>query len=609
MTKFTPALSRLMLLLSQMIDLFKPQNVARNLRQRDKLIGSILALLTGIGVAYAAIGFRTLIYLSQEVLLGNHNENILSHVDNLPAWKIILSTVTGGLVVSFIYRYLMRSAQPGSIADVMAANAVHHTVIPTRKGLFSALASAIALGSGSAAGREGPVVHLGATVSSWVAQRLHLSPNMSRTLLGCGVAAAVSASFNAPIAGVFFALEVILGHYALSAFAPIVIASVSAAIVARIHIGNFPGFIIPDYYITTFWEFPAFILLGLISALAAIIFIKSLFFTEEFARKLSLPEWALPPFGGLAIGLLALISPYILGHGYGTTDGALKEIFSIQTLLLLIVLKVAASAIALAFRYGAGIFSPSLFLGAMVGGAFGFVAAAAAAQFGGVEFSYGLYAIVGMGAVSSAVLGAPISTILIIFELTGDYQITIALMVSVVISNLVTQHYLRATSVFHMQLKRIGLDLEGGRARHVMRSTHVHSLMQNDYAIASDMASIKDVQHVLLTKDHDHIYIIDEGCNLKGSVTLAELRKCPENTEENKEESPDAPLTAADICRPVTATLTPSDNLEDAFQKFDQSGEEALPVVTDDEQAEIVGILYHKQVLKAYNQALLSEKE
>lgn len=587
-----------MIPLRKILDPFRLEN----LRHRDKILGSILAVLAGVGVAYAAIAFRQLIHIVQGWILGSSDENILEYVSTLHPGQILLSTISGGLIISFIYRFLMKSNRADSIAEVMAANAVNHTVIPTKNGLLSAVASAIALGTGSAAGREGPVVHLGATVSSWISQKLQLSPNMSRTVLGCGVAAAVSASFNAPIAGVFFALEVILGHYALSAFAPIVIASVSAAVVSRIHLGDYPAFIIPDYHITTFWEFPAFMMLGVVSAVAAIIFIKSLFFTESIAAKIPVPEWSRPVLGGLAIGLLALISPYILGHGYGTTDGALKELFSFKLLLLLIVLKIAASSIALAFRYGTGIFSPSLFLGAMVGGAFGFVASWVAALTGDFTFSYGLYAIVGMGAVASAVLGAPISTILIIFELTGDYQITIVLMVSVVISNLITQHFLKSTSVFHMQLKQGGLDLEGGRARHVMRSTLVRSLMTDKYATASTIATIEQLREMLLTQSHDHIYILDESCKISGVVTVAVLRQANANREDNNPK-------AGDFCRSVPIILTPSDSLEDAFQKFDLSGEETLPVVTDDSQAEIIGILRQKYVLQAYNKALLDEKE
>ena len=183
------------------------------------------------------------------------------------------------------------------------------------------------------------------------------------------------------------------------------------------------------------------------STLVTIVFIKSIFYTEDIADKLPIPDWARPPIGGLAIGLIAIFCPFILGAGYGPTDAALKSIISIDLLFILIVAKIAAPSISLAFRYGAGIFSPSILLGDGVGSAFGFVATLA---FPEMASNYGLYAIVGMGAVSSAVLGALISTILIIFELTGDYQITLALMVAVVSSNLITAHYLKATPFFHL---------------------------------------------------------------------------------------------------------------------------------------------------------------
>jgi CIC family chloride channel protein len=302
---------------------------------------------------------------------------------------------------------------------------------------------------------------------------------------------------------------------------------------------------------------------------------------------------------------LALVSPFILGHGYGTTDAALKELFSLDTLLLLIVLKIAASSIALAFRYGTRGLRPALLLGALGGGAFGVGARGRAGYMGDGSFSYGLYAIVGMGAVASAVLGAPISTILIIFELTGDYQITIALMISVVISNLITHHFLKSTSVFHMQLKQAGLDLEGGRARHVMRSTTVRTLMQENYATASTQAKADQIKDMLLTQNHDHIFILDESCRIIGSITLAEIRRSLSNGEGQSAQD----LTAMDFCRDISDFLTPSDSLEDAFQKFDKSGVDVLPVVTDDAQAEIIGILYQKHVLRAYNKALIEEKE
>ncbi|WP_321397847.1 chloride channel protein [Emcibacter sp.] len=596
------------------------EDTRRYIRTHDKVVSTVLAVLIGVAVAYAAILFRQLILQVQDFALENRDENILSHVLGLAWWKILLVTTSGGLAVALIYRFFLREDHPYSFVEVIEANALNHTRIPTTKGLISAISAAVALGTGSAAGREGPVVHLGATIASWFAQRLHLSDSVARTILGCGVAAATSASFNAPIAGVFFALEVVLGHYALHAFAPIVIASVTAAIISRIHLGDYPAFLIPDYHITSFYEFPAFIILGVVSAAAAIIFIKSIFFTEDIAGKMMgkarLPDWSRPIFGGFAVGLLGIACPYILGVGYGSTDSALKEAFPLTLLLTLIVAKTAATSISLAFRYGTGVFSPSLFLGAMVGGAFGIIATHIAPELSGNQ---GLYAIVGMGAVCSAVLGAPISTILIVFELTGDYQITAALMVAVVMSNLITHHYLKASSFFHLQMKAHGVDLEGGMARHLMRTSHVRELIRDDYATVGEDAGIERIRELILEKGHNKLFVIDSAAKIVGKITFSELRKHflkqearRKAQEESKAEAPaeeEKPARAADICREVSEPLTPSDTLEHANDLFDHVGEEILPVVSDDAHREIIGIVHLEDVLKRYNKALLEDQE
>ena len=597
------------------------------IRTHDKVVSTVLAVLIGVFVAYAAILFRKLILLVQAHTLETGAENILDYVMALVWWKILLATTLGGLFVALIYRFILRENRAYSFVEVIEANALHHTRIPTAKGLVSAVAAAIALGSGSAAGREGPVVHLGATIASWFAQRLHLSDSVARTILGCGVAAATSASFNAPIAGVFFALEVVLGHYALHAFAPIVIASVTAAIISRIHLGDYPAFIIPDYQISSFYEFPAFLILGVVSAIAAIIFIRSVFFTENVAAKVMetsrLPDWTRPIFGGLAVGGLAIFCPYILGVGYGTTDSALKEALPLTLLLLLIVAKTAATSISLAFRFGTGVFSPTLFLGAMVGGAFGIIATRIAPELSG---SQGLYAIVGMGAVCSAVLGAPISTILIVFELTGDYQITAALMVAVVISNLITHHYLKAASFFHLQMKAHGVDLEGGMARHLMRTTQVRGLIRDDYATVGEEAGLDRVRTLILEEGHNNLFVIDEQARIVGQITFPELRRYYRKREETRAEQEkkrleaedageefvaeeERPVHAINICRRVHEPLLPNDNLEHANDLFAREGEEILPVIDDEVRREIIGIVHLEDVLRRYNQALLEDYE
>jgi len=345
----------------------------------------------------------------------------------MPVWQVLLIPTAGGLLVGLFLQFVMPGGRAMGVADVIEAMALRNGRMRLRDGLSSALVSIVSIGAGASTGREGPMVHLGASMAGGITQRLGLSPHLGRTLLGCGVAASVAASFNAPIAGVFFALEVVVGHYALSAFAPVVIASVAGTVVSRVHLGELPAFLLPQFGVNSLWEYPAFLVLGAVCAGIAIIFMRSIFFTERVVDSLKVPNWLKPAAGGLAVGALAVEFPQVLGVGYEATDAALNELLPLWLLLLLIPLKTAATAISLGCRFGGGVFSASLCIGAMTGGAFGLIAAGI---FPHLAASHGAYSIVGMSALAAATLGAPISTILIVFELTGDYQITVAVMLA-----------------------------------------------------------------------------------------------------------------------------------------------------------------------------------
>ncbi len=522
-------------------------NVREFLGERQPLVW-VIALAIGIGAAYFAILFRTLIGLVQLPWLGTSDENVVSAALNLPWWVILLAPALGGLAVGLFLQYLMPGRRARGVADVIEARALLGCRIPAREGLSSALISAVSLGAGASAGREGPVVHLGATLASVLVDLFKLSHAARRTLLACGVAAAVSASFNAPIAGVLFALEVILGHYAIRAFVPIVISSVAATVIARIHLGDFPAFIIPQYQITSYWEFPAFALLGLTCAAVAIAFQFTVAAGSRVAESVDVPLWTRPVIGGLMIGGIAIWFPQILGVGYDSTDAALKHQFPLTLLLVLLVLKTVATAITLASRFGGGVFSPSLYLGAMTGGAFGIIAASFFPEFAS---SHGLYAIIGMGAVAAAVLGAPISTTLIVFELTGGYEMTIALLLAISISTGLTQA-VHGQSFFHYQLSTRGIFLKDGPHKHIARSLKVSDFM-------------KPVEEYL-----------------SGSL------------KDFEEEA---------------AWLTPDDTVEAALRAFDRTGHLRLPVVESSDTSKLIGWVEHLDALNCFNEALIEASE
>ena len=572
---------------------------ARGRIRYDQTVLLGMALVTGVVVAYAAIGFYLFIGEVQLIAFGTREERLISGAVELVWWHVLLAPVLGGVVVSVILRFLLPQHRAHGVAEVIEANALRDGRIDTRTGLASALATGLSLGAGASTGREGPVVHLGATLASWLARRLHLSPAMGRTLLGCGVASAVAASFNAPIAGVFFALEVVVGHYALHAFAPIVVAAVAGTIISRIHLGDFPAFIVPDYEIVSVWEFPAFFLLGVVAAITAVAFMNAIMGVEDARKRwIALPEWALPPLGGLVVGAIAIVFPHVLGVGYEATDNALKEAYGLSLLVALVVAKIIATAVSLGCRFGGGVFSPSLFIGAMTGGAFGLIAAAA---FPDHASGHGVYAVIGMGAVASAVLGAPISTILIVFELTGDYSVTVAVMIACAVASLITG-WLHKPSFFHHQLERRGLRLEGGKASHLLKATGVKQVMSQTFVAVEQTETLARVRQLLLAQGGGKLAVTDADGALVGVASLSEL---PEDAFD-----PQASVAhqIGPFCRRNPLVLKADDCLETGLQLLERSGEECLPVTQDKTSLRVIGMLHYREALQAYNRALLDSQ-
>ncbi len=572
------------------------RNFLLRLRRSNPLILSVLAVVIGVAAGMAAIAFRYAIDLTQRGTFGFGGERVATLAAELAWWHILLVPAGGGLAIGLFVHYFMPNRRPLGVADVIEASAFRGGRMALRDGLKAAVVSAASIGVGASVGREGPVVHLGASLGGWLATRLHLGRGLSRSLLGCGVAAAVAASFNAPIAGSIFALEVVVGHYALSAFAPIVIASVTGAIVSRMHYGDFPAFTLPqEWVIVSFWEFPAFALLGIVCAAAAIAFMRTVMVAEKVVARVLLPAWSRPALAGLIIGLMALAFPQILGVGYEAMDSALSDLYPLWLLLALIAVKTLATALCLASGFGGGVFSPSLFIGAMVGGAFGFIATDA---FPDLSSGHGAYTMIGMGAVTGAVLGAPISTILIMFELTGGYALTIAVMIATVIASTITQQ-VQGSSFFHGQLEKRGLSVSEGQEVSVLRETRVRSLMESGVQSIGIEAPLAEVREGLKAAPWGALFVVDSDGRLVGMITLNEL------DEAAFDRSHDAEWTARDVTRPEPAMLAMDDDLMTAMNLFSASGEAHLPVVRDRKTMTLVGMAHEHRVLTRYHEAVI----
>lgn len=515
----------------------------------------LIALAIGIGAGIAALLFRKGIAALQSTLYGTEDiDNLHSFAETLPWGWIVAIPVAGGLVVGLILHHFTPDGRVRSVADVIEGAAIHDGRVETREGVASAFASLVTLSTGGSSGREGPVVHMAGVIATWVSNKINANGITGRDLLGCAVAAAVSASFNAPIAGALFALEVVLRHFALHAFAPIVIASVAGTVITRLAFGDVTEFTLPDSSALEFYvELPAFLLLGLICGLVATLLMRAIFVAERIGNHLQLglrvPRWLRPSVSGLFLGLLATQFPHIIGVGYETTSAALTGQLVLHEAVVFAVIKAVAVAITFGGRMGGGVFSPSLIVGALTGLAFGLIATSLAPAVSG---SATLYALAGMGAVAAAVLGAPISTTLIVFEMTGDWQTGLAVMVAVSLSTALSSR-LVDRSFFLTQLEERNLHLAAGPQTYLLAMFRVTGVMRApDAPGAPPEAACWE--------------LIEAGTYLDAGATL-----------------------------------------EEAMPVFERTGADFIPIVRlagKNEAPDLLGALYQVDALKAYNRAL-----
>ncbi|PHQ68977.1 MAG: chloride channel protein [Sneathiella sp.] len=563
-----------------------------------KLVACAIAI--GLLAGYGAVGFRMAISEVQLILYGFGGNDVVSRATGLPWWQIMAAPVIGGLVVGVFLKYLMPGHRARGVADVMEAVIVRKGKMKLFAGVGAMFVSAVSLGSGASSGREGPVVHFSAMIASQIGQRLRLPSKYYMTLIACGVASGVAASFNAPIAGMFFALEVVVGSLATQAFAPIVISSVIGTIISRIYIGDFPAFIIPHYDIVSLWEFPAIALLGAVSALVSLIFIWSITFSEKTIDRFHIPDVLRPAAGGVVLGAMAILFPQIIGVGYEATDAALKGNYSLYLLVALIVAKTMAVGVTIGSKFGGGFFSPSLFIGAMTGGAFGLVAAQV---FPEMAASHGLYAIIGMSAVAASVLGAPISTILIVFELTGDYKISIAVMIAVSVATLITKHII-GRSIFQTQLLNRNVDVNESRALRHLSFRQVRGIMDREFIEVAKDTTMAELRRIVSNTNHDKFVVVEpETHHFIGRIDYSDLKTHLFGDE------PESSLTAFDLVHAENPVLFPDTSLKAAISIVEKAGVEHIPVINRADDARLIGILHHNDLLNAYNAALLSAQD
>ncbi len=567
----------------------------RRIVKNDQIILAVIALLVGAGVGILSIGLRVSIQFIQLSTYGKGTEYFSEHVASLPWWQVILIPTMGGLLVGLFLYYFMPDRRPQGVADTIEVCEFVGGKISFRTGLGAAFASILSIGTGASVGREGPAVHLGASFGSWLSERFHLTGPLTKAILGCGVAAAVASSFNAPIAGALFAHEVVVGHYALSAFAPVVIASVTSTVVTRSYFGDFPAFQIPALELVSLWEFPAFVLLGILSGLSAIVFLKGTGLAVKIAKKIPGPQWIRPAIAGMILGFVALKFPQVLGTGYEATDQALHGAYALGLLLSLWVLKLAMTSLCIGFGFAGGVFAPALVIGALLGGGFGLISAEIFPEL--ASFA-GAYAIVGMGSVAAATLGAPISTIFIIFEMTSNYALTIAVMTGAVIASVVFRQTGNA-SFFSWQLAQRGVDLKAGYRESVLKGMAVREVMSPQGETVPASTELRSVRRSLQRSATGTLFVVDGQDHFIGTITLVDLADVAFDFEM------DELILASDVANPLAPSVKSTDSLQTTLDLMQKHQLDDMAVVRSQENKLLLGRIRRNNLMAAFSEALV----
>jgi CIC family chloride channel protein len=478
---------------------------------------------------------------------------------------------------------------------VMEAVALRSGLIRARLVVVKTLASALTIGTGGSVGREGPIVQIGAALGSTLGQVTRLSGTQLRTLVGCGAAAGIAGTFNAPVAGALFALEVILGDFAVAEFSPIVISSVMATVVSRHYLGDFPAFQVPPHELVSAWELGIYVVLGLIAGAVALAFISIIYGAEDRAERTSLPGWVRPAIGGALVGVLALEFPEVLGVGYEATGEALAGRLGLGTVAMLILVKMLATSITLGAGGSGGVFAPSLFLGAMTGSLVGGVAHD---WFPTITGGPGAYALVGMGAVVAGATHAPITAILIIFELTSDYTLILPLMASCIIATVLTTR-VRRTSIYTEKLRRRGVDLFRGHELNILRSLRTEEVMDRDVVTVGESRPLGELLDLFARSPRNAYYVVDGDDRLIGVIRRPDLQAALVHAE-----ALGAVVVARDLMDEDARVLRPAESLDTVMRLFAELQPDEM-AVADRGTGTVVGAITRRHVLEAYNRELL----
>ncbi|HTX80317.1 MAG TPA: chloride channel protein [Longilinea sp.] len=573
---------------------------ARTLRKQfwasETLVLVTFAIIVGIGSGLGTIVFVRMISFFNNIFTGG------GKLLGLPGTTyVILLPVLGGLIVGPIIHFIAPEAKGHGVPEVLTAIATKGGRIRPVVVLAKALGSAITIGSGGSVGREGPIVQIGSALGSTIGQVFKLNEHRVINLVASGAAAGIAATFNAPIAGVMFALEVILGDFGFQNLTTMVVAAVTASVVSRSVLGNTPAFAVPAYNLNSPWELPLYIGLGIVAGFGAMAFVRTLYFMEDIFDNWKFPPYLKPAVGGLGLGILGYFVPRIFGIGFDTITSALTGQLGLGLLIILIIGKILATTLTLGSGASGGVFAPALFIGAVLGGAYGQLMQMA---FPGLQISSGAYAMVGMAAVFAGAARAPITAVIILFEMTQDYRIILPLMFATVVSTIIAQH-IEPESIYTLKLKLRGIDIRAKRDENLLQTVKVSDAMTPAAEVlpVKPNTTLTELTNMFQETGHHGFIVLDDRNKLYGIVTLSDLERAAVSTSTQKG------LIVSDICTRNVLTVFPDETLGEALRYFGATDIGRIPVVDRDDPKILRGVLRRPDIVRALSLKLVEKQQ
>ena len=552
----------------------------------ESLISNSLAVIIGILTGLAIVLYDTLLDFSQSTFFGT--------VPHTSRYFIIILPAIGGLIVGILAHFYINTRRY-NIEEIIEATALRGGRISSRNAFLEVLASIISIGSGGSAGKEAPIVLAGSGIGSTLARILKIHGNRVNILIGCGASSSIAAAYNAPLAGVVFVVEVILGELEASSFIPIVISAVFATIVSSLIFGVENIGVAPYELVNPLYEFALYLLLGILSGLASALLMRSLFSTRKAFESLQIHPVIKPALGGLIVGFIGFFYPQVFGVGYNVISDALTGSLPLKLMFLLIFLKIIAFSFTMGSGGSGGGLVPALFVGAMVGGSYGSIIHGI---FPADTAESGAYALVGMGAVFAGISRAPLASILILFELTRDYNMILPIMLACVVSNVISSS-INSESIFTEGLRRRGFTIRKGKEIDIMESLLVKDAMKHNVQTVSENKNVGSLVALMQSSRHAGFPVLDSNGQLSGIVTLKDVRDKVGRDELDK--------SITEICSKDVEVAYQDETLNSVLKRLAAKDIGRLPVVSRSDSNKLLGIITRSDIVKLYDKKILDK--